>query len=216
MVLSITNLKGGVGKTTICTNLAVYFAHEGKKVCIVDTDLSQRSAMEWSGSRDETARPIPVFGVTEKQLNKEVEALRKDYDLILIDGSPQIAELASRTLLASDIVIVPISPSIYDFRAFESFLQRYEQVKAVKESIGSISAYVVINRVIEKANVGKEIQAALAEYDLPILQSRLASRVAYIDSATQGLGVVEYKDPKAKAEIIALGKEIEGIMNYEL
>ena len=213
MVIAVTNLKGGVGKTTIVTNLAVSFAHRQKKVCIVDTDLSQKSAMEWAGNRDESALRIPVFGITEKQLNKEVEALRKDYDIVFIDGTPQLAELASRTILASDILIVPLSPSIYDFRSFENFLNKYSEVKMVKESIGKIEAYVIVNRVNEAANVSKEIDEALREHELTVLNSRLANRVAYVDSATNGLGVVEYKDPKAKAEMNRLTDEIESYIN---
>ncbi len=213
MVIAVTNLKGGVGKTTIATNLAVSFAHRQKKVCIVDTDLSQKSAMEWAGNRDEAALRIPVFGVTEKQLNKEVEALRKDYDIVFIDGTPQLSELASRTILASDILIVPLSPSIYDFRSFENFLNKYSEVKMVKESIGKIEAYVIVNRVNESANVSKEIDEALREHELTVLNTRLANRVAYVDSATNGLGVIEYKDPKAKAEMNRLTDEIELYIN---
>lgn len=213
MVISVTNLKGGVGKTTITTNLAVCFASKGKRVCIVDTDLSQKSSMEWAGSRDENVAKVPVFGITEKQLNKEVEGLRKNFDYVFIDGTPQLAELASRMILASDIVLVPLSPSIYDFRAFESFLQKYEQVKAVKENIAKMEAYVVVNRVIESANVSKEIQEALGEYSITTLSSKIANRVAYADSATQGLGVIEYKDKKAKDEMLRLADELETIIN---
>ena len=212
MVIAITNLKGGVGKTTIATNLAVCFAQKGRKVCIVDTDLSQKSSMDWAGSRDESARKVPVFGITEKQLNKEVEGLRKDYDLVFIDGTPQLAELASRTILASDIILIPLSPSIYDFRSFENFLEKYEQVRVVKENIGKVEAYVVVNRVIESANVSKEIREALGEYPVKVLEAKLANRVAYADSATQGLGVIEYRDRKAAAEMQRLADEVEQLI----
>ena len=151
--------------------------------------------------------------ISEKQLNKEVEALRKDYDMVFIDGTPQLAELASRTILASDILIVPLSPSIYDFRAFENFLNKYSEVRVVKESIGKIEAYVVVNRVNESANVSKEIDEALREHELVVLNTKLGNRVAYVDSATNGLGVVEYKDPKAKAEMNRLTDEIEKYIN---
>ena len=45
MIISVINLKGGVGKTTIAINLAVAFANRGKKVCIIDTDKEQLSSV---------------------------------------------------------------------------------------------------------------------------------------------------------------------------
>ncbi len=210
MIISVTNLKGGVGKTTLTTNIAVAFLLRGYKVCIVDTDLGQKSSMEWSGNRDEALPRLPVFGIGIKQLNKEVEALEKDYDIVMVDGSPQLSELADRTILCSDIVLIPVLPGIYDFRAFENFLERYEQVKGLKEAQGAhIKAFVILNRYLEKSNVSKEIKDALGEYDVKIMDSKLASRVAYIDTATQGMGVLEYKDSKAKSEINLLIDELE-------
>ena len=117
---------------------------------------------------------VAVFGVTDKQLNKEVEGLRKDFDYVFIDGTPQLSELASRTILASDIVLVPLSPSIYDFRSFESFLQKYEEVKSVKENIAKMEAKnkIVLDETAEMEaktlaakEVLKEKQIELSVYD---------------------------------------------------
>ena len=210
MIIAVTNLKGGVGKTTLTTNLAVCFAQRGYKTCIVDTDLGQKSSMEWSGNRDEALPRVPVFGLGGKQLNKEIEALERDYDLVLIDGSPQLSELADRTILTSDIVLIPVLPGLYDFRAFESFLERYQQIKSLKEDSGSqLKACVVINRYMENTNVSREIRDALGEYEVAVFQSKLASRVAYIDSATHGMGVTEYKDKKARDEMNRVADELE-------
>lgn len=214
MVIAITNLKGGVGKTTIATNLAVSFAVQDKQVCIVDTDLGQQSSMEWSGNRDEKRVSVPVFGVGIKQLNKEVEALKSKYDHVIIDGTPQLSELADRTIVASDLLIIPLSPSIYDFRGFENFLTRYDQIKGTKEAMGGrVEAFVVLNRVVSNTNVSKEIIDALKEYDVTLLKTKLINRIAYVESATSGLGVVEYRDPKAKSEILGLRKEIQKIID---
>jgi len=210
MVLSVTNLKGGVGKTTLATNIAVHLVHQGYDVCIVDTDLGQQSSMEWSGNRSETLKSVPVYGVTIKQLNKEVEGLKKRFDIVIIDGTPQLSELADRTILASDILLIPLTPSIYDFRGFENFLERFEQIKGVKEASGSqVEAFVVLNRVVSNSNVSKDIKAAVSEYEITLLDSKLVNRVAYVDTATDGKGVVEYKDPKAKREIEELVQELK-------
>ena len=216
MIIAVTNLKGGVGKTTIATNLAVSFAHQNYEVCIVDTDLGQQSSMEWSGNRDENRVSVPVFGVSIKQLNKEVEALRQRFDIVVIDGTPQLSELADRTILASDFLVVPLMPSIYDFRGFENFIERFEQIRGLKEANGgSVHALVVLNRVVPKTKVSGEIKDAVKEYDVRLLKSRLCNRVAYADSATDGLGVIEYKDAKAKKEIQKLTEELLKITKFK-
>ncbi len=207
MVIAVTNLKGGVGKTTIALNLGVTLAHRDYKVCVVDTDTEQRSAVKWSGQRDEAHRSIPVFAVGDK-LNKEIEALNKDYEFVIIDGTPQLSERANRTILASDIIIIPISTSGFDFWSFEHFVERYNQAKAFKESV---QAFVLLNKFSETKNISKEIREALSEFEIPVLKTTMGERVAYQETTIQGLGVVEYKDKKAKEEINKLTDEIEEI-----
>lgn len=208
MVIAVTNLKGGVGKTTIATNIAVTFAHSGKSVCIIDTDLGQQSSMEWKGNRADGLINIPVYGIAIKQLNKEVMDLKSKYDFVVIDGTPQLSELADRTILASDYLLIPLTPSIYDYRGFEEFLTRYEKVRELKEaSGGTVKAFVVLNRVVAKANVTKDIEEAVKEYDVTLLESKLANRVSYADSAAEGKGVIEYKDIKANDEFQKLHDE---------
>jgi chromosome partitioning protein len=210
MRIAITNLKGGVGKTTITTNLAVSFAHRGKRVCIVDSDLAQKSSMEWAGNRSESMLHIPVYGAMAKQLNKEVAKLNEENDIVFIDGTPQLSELAERTVLASDILIIPISPSIYDLRAFESFFEKVEQINQVREEQGlkMVKTYVIVNRIAEKTNLGREILEALKDYAVTVFDTKLANRIAYAETATGGLGVAEWKDKKAKEEFENLADEV--------
>jgi chromosome partitioning protein len=210
MRIAITNLKGGVGKTTITTNLAVSFAHRGKRVCIVDSDLGQKSSMEWAGNRSESMPHIPVYGAMAKQLNKEVAKLNEENDIVFIDGTPQLSELAERTVLASDILIIPISPSIYDLRAFESFFEKVEQINQVREEQGlkMVKTYVIVNRIAEKTNLGREILEALKDYAVTVFDTKLANRIAYAETATGGLGVAEWKDKKAKEEFEHLVDEV--------
>ena len=70
-----------------------------------------------------------------------------------------------------------------------------------------------MNRVVSKTNVSKEIKEAVKEYEVTLLKSNINNRVAYADSATDGLGVIEYKDSKAKKEINKLTDELEKILS---
>ena len=210
MKIAITSLKGGVGKTTIATNLAVSFAQKGQSVCIIDTDSEQESSIIWSEQRPDTLAGVTVLRVGEKNLIREVNQHAKNYDVVILDGSPQLSELANATMLASDIVIVPISPSAFDFWSLDKFLSRFRQAQQMKEDL---ELYILLNKFNETQNIGKELSESLrTEFpDIRRLNSTIAERVAYKETSSQGMSVTEYKDKKAKEEIENLREEIENI-----
>jgi chromosome partitioning protein len=210
MVIGITNLKGGVGKSTLSQNLAVSLAHQGYKVCILDTDMEQRSSMKWHGLR-EVQPDVPVFGVEGDQINKVADEQSRAYDIVIIDGSPQLSKTATKTLTASDIVLVPITPSSLDVWSFENFLQRYEQVRDVKGA--AIKAYIVINRYTGSTKLDKEVVDVMREFGIDVMATTIGQRVAYREAPTNGLGVVEFKDPKAKEEMLRFTAEVEAAIS---
>lgn len=207
MKIGITNLKGGVGKSMISQNLAVCFAHMGYKVCIVDTDAT-RATEKWGAVRDESYPNILVVSVQESEgLNKTVKKLHQDYDLVIIDGTPSLSEMVTRIILVSDVLFIPMRPGASDFRTLNEFYERYEHAKEFRESI---AAYFILNEYNGNLNIHKGIkEVLLTEYeDIPILNTTIKNRVAYGESSTQGIGVYEYQDNKAKAEMVSLTNEV--------
>ncbi len=205
MKIGITNLKGGVGKTTIAQNLAVCFAHMGFKTCIVDTDTN-RNSLSWSAARDENLPQITVVGSTEpKAIGKMTQNLHHDYDVLVIDGTPSLSEMTTRIILASDLLIIPILPSGHDFRAMEPFFERLEQAKEVRENI---PAFFLLNQYNPKFTVSRGMRAAIGGLGLEVLQTTINKRNSYIETGIEGRGVLESEDEKAKEEIISLTKEI--------
>ncbi len=212
MKIAITSLKGGVGKTTIATNLAVCFAQKGYRVCIVDTDAEQESSISWAEQRQDALTNVTVVRVGEKSLIREVKQMEKNFDIVFLDGSPQLRELASATIAASNFIIIPISPSAYDFWALESFMLRFEQIRQMRED--KLEAYILLNKFNDNQNIGKELNESLkTEFaDIHKLKTTIGERVAYKETISHGMGVTEYKDKKAKDEIESLAQEIEAII----
>jgi chromosome partitioning protein len=210
MIISITNLKGGVGKSTLSQNLAVAFAEEGKKVCLADTDSEQQTSVKWSSMRGEDLKTIPVYLINPEKITEEILTLKKNYDVVLIDGTPALTELTTRIVILSDFVFVPVLPSIADVWALDTFLKRFKEAKMTKESLGAtVKIAMILNRFSEKTNLDKEVQDALLNFDLLLFDSKISNLVAYREATAQGLGVMEMKEKKAKIELKSLFQEIK-------
>ena len=205
MKIGVSNLKGGVGKTTISQNLAVCFAQMGYKTCIVDTDENQNS-LAWSGVRPAELPTITVVGITDVMaLAKTVDYLHRDYEVVIIDGTPSLSEMTTGIIIASDILIIPILPSAHDYRAMLPFFKRYEQAKIYR---GDIPAYFLINQYSANANVYKRMKEAIQGFEIAVLETAVHKRAVYVETAIDGKGVLEGTDLKARDEMVSLTKEI--------
>jgi len=210
MIVSISSLKGGVGKSTITQNLAVIFAHKGHSVCIADADTNQ-SCVRWSALRGEDLPPVTTMGYEDgKALYSNVRLLNNKYDIIFIDGTPALSAITSKVITLADLLIIPILSGAMDIWATEQFLERYNDAVVRKEQ--DIPAYFLLNQFNERYSIGKETKAVLKKSELKTLKTTLGKRVAYAEANIMGKGVYEYSDQKAKQEIVKLMKEIEKIM----
>lgn len=111
VIYAFLNQKGGVGKTTLSVHTAAEFARQCKRVLLIDAG-PQGSGLAWANCRETPA--FTVVGMPKATIHKEIHLLAKDYDEIVIDGPPQIAELARSILLAADLVVIPLLPSPLD------------------------------------------------------------------------------------------------------
>jgi chromosome partitioning protein len=212
MIIAVTNLKGGVGKSTVAQNLAVCYAQAGKKVCILDTDLKQRTTMRWVGERDENLPPVIVAGVEEKQLTQQADALRSIYDVIIIDGRPDLEKLATKTIAISDVVIIPITAKSADIWSLQNFMEWFDivQDEVASRTGKQIKAYLLLNLYRGNRTITRDIEEYLKDVGIEMLETKIADRTAYIEAMTLGMGALEYqKDPKAREEMKNLYEELE-------
>ncbi len=221
MILSITNLKGGVGKSTIAQNIAVQLARRKYNVCIADTDTEQQTSVKWSSVRTEKGEEVPdvpVYLINPETISDQVlNKLAKRHDIVIIDGTPALTELTTRIIIMSDVVLTPILASATDVWALDTFLKRYNEAKITKEAMGGrVDLYVVMNKFSDKINLDRDIREAVSEFNVTVLDTKISTRVAYKEAIVQGLGVVELKDKSASREIDSLTTEIEAILKPQV
>lgn len=204
MFYSFQNQKGGVGKTT----LAIHFAHaltlKDYRVLLVDTD-PQGSSLDWAATREEPS-PFQIMGFDRPTVHKDLSGIARDYDHVVIDSPPRVADIARSAILAADLVVIPVQPSPYDVWAANDVISIIKEALVFKENLKTVFA---INRKIVNTAIGRDVAKALEEFGFPILKTHVCQRVVFAESGTNGSTVLE-TDPKGKAalEIWSLTKEL--------
>ena len=208
-VVAIVNQKGGTGKTTLSINLASAFA-ELYPTLLMDAD-PQGSALDWADSRATAQMNLDACGVEPSRLLRDVRSLAPSYGWIIIDGPPGIGRISADAVRASDIVLIPSKPSPFDVWAASDIV---EAVKARQETSGGIPwAFFVITMARPRTRLVAQVNVALAEYGLPVLDARTTERVAYPMTAMEGKSVLDSRDRAAQREILAVRDEIERLAN---
>ena len=209
-VILVANEKGGTGKTTLATNMAIMRAQHGRDVLLVDAD-PQGSSSEFIRVReDEQVKPsLTCVSITGRGVSSEVRKLIPRYQDIIIDAGGRDSAGLRSALIVADILIVPFLAGQYDVWGVENMDQ------IVGEALGlnpEMKPYLVLNKqdTNPRISLASEAEALAKEMEnLNILNTKLGYRVAYRRSAAEGRAVNELdkRDPKAVAELDSLYKE---------
>jgi len=210
MIISLASLKGGSGKTTLSVHLAAAIAAGGRRVVLIDAD-PQGSASDWSAAREDTP-PFPVVGMARNTLHRDLVPVLEDYDHCVIDTPPRVSALARSALLASDLVLIPVQPSSYDVWAAAETVQLISEAQGFKPEIRGA---FVVNRRIPNTVIGRDVIEALQDYELPMLPTAIAQRVAYAESSA-GYTVLESAPTSSAAnEVKNLAQEVLTLMGVK-
>lgn len=207
MILLIGGEKGGTGKSTLATNLAVWLAREGADVVLVDTD-QQRTASHFVDRRQ--TLDVPTVHCAEKHGNvfDTTRDLSSRYEQVIVDAGGRDSEELRTALVAAHIIYCPLKASQPDL---ETSVHMNELVKLARGMNLSLQARAIIsmgptNPVIQEAQEAQGLLTELPEFSLSEVVIR--ERKVYRDAMADGRGVVELSNEKAKDEIEALAQEI--------
>lgn len=188
----VASSKGGVGKTTLSTNLAAHFAVAGRRTVLVDADR-QGSARHWAEKRAAHAHAVlPVDG-TRRDWDRRVPG---DAQQVVIDAAAGAhgAELA-HFLDVADAVVVPVLPSVIDLEATVPFLNTLAQHARVKK--GRLPVGLVGNRLRPWTSASQQSIATLEQWPYPLV-AQLRDTQAYVLLAGLGRSLFDYHSAQVR------------------
>lgn len=193
-VIVLASRKGGVGKTTLSSHLAVEAESAGAgRVALADMD-PQGGLAAWFNAR---VAATPIFVDASKGLAAAVKACRAGgIDLLICDTPPSVTDVIAAVVREADLVVVPVRPSPNDLRAVAGTVELV--AKAQKPMV------FVVNQVTPRARITAEAAIALSQHGT-VAPSMLASRIDFATSMTDGRTAGEL-DPSSRsaAEVSAL------------
>ena len=209
MIIVSGGIKGGSGKTTIATNIAIIRANEGKDVLLVDGD-DQETATDFTGIREAQRGEAGYTGIklTGSALRDQIKKLVSKYDDIVIDVGGRDTAGQRAALTIADVLLVPFVPRSFDIWTIEAVSNLVGEIREVNPHL---KAYTFINRADPRGQDNEDAGAALKKSEqLSFIDTPLGNRKAFGNAASSGLSVVELKpeDPKATEEMTTLYKLI--------
>lgn len=210
-VITVAHQKGGVGKSTIASNLAAeYFKEYGEALTVIDLD-TQRSLTYFNNIR--RFNDIAELPIVQVQSADELEALiDANKGVILIDAGGFDSRMNRIAMAYSDLIITPVSDSSFELGGLMIF---QEMLADIRKDVPGLIATVLLNRVHQFA--GKSLEDIFdfvkENAEFSYFETILRDRGEYKRATENGKSVVELaSDGKAAREINSLIKEI-GNMN---
>ena len=205
LVIAVVNQKGGVGKTSLATNLGSALGRD-EPVLLLDSD-PQRSASGWFALVPEGHQQLTVQGAEEGTLTRQVRAAVAEYQWVVIDCPPGITRINAEAIRASDVVLIPCKPRVWDVWACQDIVDAVKLRQYTNR--GRPGAAFVISMGRPRTRFSQQIGAALGELGLPILQGRTTEREAYALAAGEGTSVLDGRDRVAIEEINGICQEVK-------
>ncbi len=177
-VVVVANPKGGVGKSTLATHVAGYWASQGHPVVLGDVDR-QQSARLWLGLRPPAAPPIGTWDASADMIARPPKG---SANAVLDTPAGLHGWRLSDVLKRADKIIVPLQPSVFDIFATREFLDQL----ATHRRAGDAQVGIVGMRVDARTRAAEQLHQFVDSLDLPVL-GYLRNTQNYIHLAAHGL-----------------------------
>jgi chromosome partitioning protein len=157
--IMLLNAKGGCGKSTLATNLASYYANQGKAVALADFD-PQGSALEWLAARPETSPAIKGIAAHKEPIRV---SRFTEYLILDVPAGTRGSELTGLVRRAQTILI-PVLPSPTDIRAAAHFIHHLLLLGRIERKASRVA--VIANRVRETGTLQSAMESTFGAMNI--------------------------------------------------
>jgi chromosome partitioning protein len=193
-VILVANPKGGVGKSTLSTNIAGYYARQGHSVMLGDTD-QQQSSRAWLELRHEALPSIRPWEI----LNGGIVRPPKGTTHVVLDTPAGLhGEKLKELLKIADRVVVPLQASMFDILATRDFLTELAEHKSGQE--GKAEVGIVGMRVDARTRAAEQLQHYVDTLGLPVL-GMLRDTQNYIQASAHGLTIWDLAASRVEKDV---------------
>jgi chromosome partitioning protein len=183
--------KGGSGKSTLSASLAVAAQAAYERVVLLDMD-PQGSLMTWAENRHD--RKLAVESILPSQLPAVLaELAASNVSLAIIDTPATLSAASKAAMKATDLVIIPVRPTVFDIWASEATRTR-------AKSLGKDYVFLLNQCPITQENRRLQDGVMALEAVGGLLRPLVTARVDYQESIRRGLGPTEFNPTGAAAE----------------
>jgi chromosome partitioning protein len=191
-VVVVANPKGGVGKTTVSTNVAGYYASRGHAVMLGDADRQQSSRL-WLGLRPQAARPISTWDINADLIARPP----KGSSHVVLDTPGGMHGWRFKDVMKlANKVIVPLQPSIFDIYATRKFLDELAELRSASQ----MQVGIVGMRVDARTIAADKLREFVESLQLPVL-GYLRDTQNYIHLAARGLTVFDVAQSRVEKDL---------------
>ncbi|WP_027710076.1 ParA family partition ATPase [Zooshikella ganghwensis] len=215
-VISFLNQKGGSTKTTNAITLSYGLRKRGKKVLLIDTDQQATASKAYARALDSgfSVDDLPtVISVPRATVSDEIKSYKDSFEYIVIDspGSLENLNIPVGIIKASNLAIVPVQPSPYDIEDSAAVVEMIQSRREITD--GLPKAAILISRTKSKTILGREIQEALEQFGLPIMDTRIPDSEIFKQTAIAGGSVFDANAKKNQKAVDAANQLVDEVLN---
>ena len=186
----IANPKGGVGKSTLSTNLAGWLAKNGQRVMLGDIDR-QQSSREWLRLRAPT---LPYIATWQIQPDAPARPPEGTSHVVLDTPAGLHGKKLTTVLKFIDRILIPLQPSLFDILATRHFLDELLEEKLVRKH--KVEIAIVGMRVDMRTHAASELERFLEHTGLPVIV-HLRDTQNYVQAAAHGMTIFDLPASRA-------------------